>query len=163
MDLHQRVHAQTDDGLTTGLSSSVISSLLPPDHSMDNFRVENDLRRGPKSHLGTSQTSSSFTSRNSSAVHIAKERESYNYFRSRRVRKEDIQQPWKAVKDPREKWVTIIPLIGIALGFIVAGYLIYSGLKTVVKHQYTLVFDDDFSHGFNDKIWTKESNVGGFG
>lgn len=66
-------------------------------------------------------------------------------------------------KDPREKWVTILPLIGLALGFCLAGFLIYDGLKTVVKHDYCMVLDDDFSGGIDPKVWTKEAEVGGFG
>ena len=110
-----------------------------------------------------SGATTAYQSANTSALQLAKERESHKYFRSRRINKDDIQQPWKTVKDPREKWVTIIPLIGIAVGFLISGYLIFNGLKSVVKHQYVLVLDEDFSKGFNTDVWTKESNVGGFG
>lgn len=68
-----------------------------------------------------------------------------------------------AKKDPKEKWVTIIPLIGLALGFGVAGFLIYDGLSSVVHHKYCPVMSDDFSQGLNTNIWTKEAEVGGFG
>ena len=66
-------------------------------------------------------------------------------------------------KDPREKWVTIIPIIGIVIGFALAVFLIYDGLQTVVNHTYCSVLDEDWSEGFNDKVWTKEVEVGGFG
>jgi len=85
------------------------------------------------------------------------------YFHSRRVRKGEVDQPWKDNKDPKEKWVTIIPLIGLALGFALAGFLVYDGISSVVRHSYCPVFSDDFTGGFNTQVWTKEVEVGGFG
>ena len=85
------------------------------------------------------------------------------YFRSRRMQPDQKdKKPEPGAKDPREKWVTIIPLIGLAIGFILAVYLVVSGLFTVQHHNYTLVLDENWSQ-FDTKIWTKESNVGGFG
>ncbi|KAI9831758.1 MAG: hypothetical protein M1826_003089 [Phylliscum demangeonii] len=86
-----------------------------------------------------------------------------SYFRSRRVRKGEVQRPWLAKKDPKEKWVTIIPIIGLVLGVILAAILVWDGLRTVVINQYRIVLDENFHGGFNDKIWTKEVEVGGFG
>ena len=86
-----------------------------------------------------------------------------SYFRSRRVRKGEVEKPWTKKKDPKEKWVTIIPLLGIGLGLAFAGFLVYDGLKTVVNNTYSLVLDEDFSGGLNSKIWTKEVEVGGYG
>ena len=74
-----------------------------------------------------------------------------------------MEQPWKAKKDPKEKWVTIIPLIGLLVGFGLAGFLVYDGLHSVVHHKYELVLDEDFSGGLNSAVWTKEAEVGGFG
>ncbi|CAG8950249.1 hypothetical protein HYFRA_00008487 [Hymenoscyphus fraxineus] len=85
------------------------------------------------------------------------------YFHSRRVKKGEVDQPWKKNKDPKEKWVTIIPLIGLALGFGIAGFLIYDGISSVVHHKYCPVLDEDFSNGLRETIWTKEAEVGGFG
>jgi hypothetical protein len=85
------------------------------------------------------------------------------YFRSRRVRKGEVDKPWLSKKDPREKWVTIIPIIGIVVGLVGAGFLVYNGLQSVVNHEYCLILDEDFSTGFNEKIWTREAEVGGFG
>ncbi|KAI9752355.1 MAG: hypothetical protein M4579_005663 [Chaenotheca gracillima] len=85
------------------------------------------------------------------------------YFRSRRVRKGEIEKPWLSRKDPKEKWVTIIPIVGLVVGLCIAGFLVYDGLKTVVNNSYELVLDEDFSGGLNEKIWTKEAEVGGFG
>jgi hypothetical protein len=85
------------------------------------------------------------------------------YFHSRRVRKGEIEQPWRSKTDPKEKWVTIIPLIGLLLGFAIAGFLVYDGISSVVHHKYCLVLSDDFSGGLDTNIWTKEVEVGGFG
>lgn len=86
------------------------------------------------------------------------------YFHSRRIRKGEAERPWLSKKDPKEKWVTIIPLIGIAIGFAIAGFLIYDGLSSVSNHVYCPVLDEDFSSSALDpKIWTKEVEVGGYG
>ena len=86
------------------------------------------------------------------------------YFHSRKINRTELRErPWKDIKDPREKWVTIIPIIGILVGFAVAGFLIWDGLQQVVNHEYCLVLNEDWSGGFNDKIWMKEAEVGGFG
>ena len=91
-------------------------------------------------------------------------RQSQRYFRSRRIKKGEIEHTWKnAKKDPREKWVTIIPLIGLVLGFAIAGFLVYDGLRTIVKHEYNLILDEDWSQGLRTDIWHKEVTVGGFG
>jgi hypothetical protein len=85
------------------------------------------------------------------------------YFHSRRINKNELDQPWKLIKDPMEKWVTIIPIIGLLAGLAVAGYLVYDGVKSVVQHKYCPVYEDNFANGFNTDIWTKEAEVGGFG
>lgn len=66
-------------------------------------------------------------------------------------------------KDPKEKWVTIIPLMGIFVGLVISGLLIWDGLRTVVNHTYCPVLDEDFSNGLDSKVWSKEVEVGGFG
>jgi hypothetical protein len=84
-------------------------------------------------------------------------------FRSRRVDKTKIQTPWTAHKDPKEKWVTILPVLAIIIGLCASGALVYQGYSSVPRHNYKLVLSDDFSSGFNSDIWTKEIQVGGFG
>ncbi|MCJ1356157.1 MAG: hypothetical protein MMC33_006151 [Icmadophila ericetorum] len=101
--------------------------------------------------------------RNSSAVDLHQQGLSHRYFHSRRVKKGEVERPWLEKRDPREKWVTIIPLIGLFLGFALAGFLVWDGLRTVVNHVYCPVLDEDWSEGFNTKVWTKEAEVGGFG
>lgn len=68
-----------------------------------------------------------------------------------------------AKSDPKEKWVTILPLLGILLGLCISGFLIWDGMRSVVHHKYCPVLDDDFSNGLDPSIWTKEVQVGGFG
>lgn len=89
--------------------------------------------------------------------------EPQRYFHSRRIRKGEIERPWLDKKDPKEKWVTIIPIIGIVLGIALSGFLIYEGLSSVQNHVYCTVLDENFSGGLNNKVWTKEVEVGGFG
>lgn len=79
------------------------------------------------------------------------------------MKKGEVEKPWTKVKDPREKWVTIIPLIGLFVGLAISGFLIWDGLRTVVNHTYCPVLDEDFSKGLDSKIWLKEAEVGGFG
>jgi len=85
-----------------------------------------------------------------------------DYFRSRRVKKDEIDRPWIGKKDPREKWVTIIPLIGLFIGLCITGILVWDGVRSVARHNYCEVFSDEFS-SWNSKVWTKEVEVGGFG
>lgn len=85
------------------------------------------------------------------------------YFKSRRIKKGEVEKPWLEKKDPKEKWVTIIPLIGMFIGCIFAALLVYDGIKSVVHHEYCPVLSEDFSKGLDSKIWTKEAEVGGYG
>lgn len=99
----------------------------------------------------------------SSAVNINQALLSSRYFHSRRLKKGTIERPWLEKKDPRQKWSSIIPLCGVFLGLCIAGVLIWDGLRSVVNHQYCLVLDENFSNGFNEQIWMKEVELGGFG
>ena len=122
----------------------------------------------PRSNTNTNPFASPYVSRppsmrNSSAVDLHHEALRQRYFHSRRVKKGEVERPWMDKKDPREKWVTIIPLLGLLVGFAVAGFLVWDGLRTVVNHAYCPVLDEDWSGGFNTKVWTKEAEVGGFG
>ncbi|KAL2210164.1 glucan 1,3-beta-glucosidase [Sarocladium strictum] len=85
------------------------------------------------------------------------------YFRSRMIGKGEVEKPWLEKKHPKEKWVTIIPLIGILIGLGISGFLVWDGYSSVVQHKYCPVMDDDFSGGLNTNIWSKEIEVGGFG
>jgi hypothetical protein len=85
------------------------------------------------------------------------------YFRSRRVNKGEVDKSWTKSKDPHEKWVTIIALIGILVGLGVAGLLVWDGMRGVVNHKYCTVYETDFSNGWDGDVWTKEAEVGGFG
>lgn len=144
-------------------SSTSSDPITPPRSESPIHGHEDEIISTPIRPFASTVNSSKFTSRNSSALQLSKERESHRYFRSRRVHKEDVQQPWKAKKDPREKWVTIIPLIGLGLGFALAGFMVFNGLQSIVNHQYELVLDEDWSKGVDPAVWQQESNVGGFG
>jgi hypothetical protein len=107
-----------------------------------------------------SRPASSFGS--SSALARFDER-AQRYFHSRRVKAGEVEKPWLDKADPKEKWVTILPVIGIVIGLAISGFLVWDGIRSVVKHNYRLVLEEDFSNGFNTDIWTKEVQVGGFG
>src|SRR5258708_6024442 len=49
------------------------------------------------------------------------------WFRSRRVKRGTLERPWKNLKDPREKWVNAIPIIGICIGLLAGGAIIWDG------------------------------------
>lgn len=87
------------------------------------------------------------------------------FFHSRRIKKEDIEKPWlKERKDPRQKWLTLIPLVGFIVGICLGGYMVYDGWTSVPENTYCSVYEDNFSSGvLNDKIWLKEVEVGGYG
>ncbi|KAK4069035.1 GH16 endo-1,3-beta-D-glucosidase/1,3-glucan binding protein [Trichoderma simmonsii] len=85
------------------------------------------------------------------------------YFHSRLVKKGEIEKPWLEKADPKEKWVTIMPLLGILLGLAISGFLVWDGMRSVVHHKYCPVLDEDFSSGLDPSIWTKEVQIGGFG
>ncbi|MCJ1228918.1 hypothetical protein MMC12_005582 [Toensbergia leucococca] len=123
--------------------------------------VQHHNSRNPFGTPFTSRPAS--TNASSSALNIHQQALSQKYFHSRRVRKGEVERPWLERKDPREKWVTIIPLIGMALGLAMAAFLVFDGLQTIVNHTYCSILDEDWSEGFNTKVWTKEAEVGGFG
>lgn len=85
------------------------------------------------------------------------------FFKSRRVRAEDIERPWLDKKDPRDKWLVILPCLGVLFGLCASALLVWDGLRTVINHSYCLILDEDFSNGLDPRIWTKEAEVGGFG
>ncbi|KAK5947487.1 hypothetical protein PMZ80_001637 [Knufia obscura] len=87
------------------------------------------------------------------------------YFRSRRIKKEEIEKPWlKEGRDRVQKWQTIIPLLGLLIGLCIGAYMVYDGWTSVPVHDYCMVYEDDFSSGtLNEDVWTKEAEVGGFG
>lgn len=91
------------------------------------------------------------------------EERAQRYFHSRRVRKGEVEKPWLEKRHPKEKWVTILPIIGILVGLGISGVLVWDGIRSVVKHEYCMVLDENFSGGLRDDIWTKEVTVGGFG
>lgn len=85
------------------------------------------------------------------------------YFHSRRVKKGNVEKPWLTSKDPKEKWITIIPILGLLVGFGLSAILVWDGLKSVVNHKYCEVYSTDFSEGLDEDAWTKEAEVGGYG
>lgn len=113
-------------------------------------------QRLPRSESALSQS----TTPGDSVVRPARVR----YFHSRRVRKDEVIKPWvKEPRDPAEKWIEVIPLIGLLIGMGIAGVLIWDGLRNVVDHKYCHVWVEDWSEGLNTDIWHPETQHGGFG
>jgi hypothetical protein len=108
-----------------------------------------------------SRPASSFGS--SSALGTRYDERGQRYFHSRRVHKGSIEKPWLGKPDAKEKWVTILPILGILAGLGVSGFLVWDGIRSVVKHNYCMVLDENWSNGINTDIWTKEVQLGGFG
>ena len=79
-----------------------------------------------------------------------------------RFNKNGVEKPWLKEKDPREKWVTILPLIGVVIGCGLAAFLGYNGWSSVETHKFCLVYEDNFDK-FNNDVWQHEVQVGGFG
>ncbi len=91
------------------------------------------------------------------------EERAQRFFHSRRVAKGDVEKPWMQKKDKKEKWVTIIPVIGILIGLGISGFLVWDGLRSVVHHKYCPLMDESFGSGLDSGVWTKEVQLGGFG
>jgi len=167
MEQHFRIEAF---GISAPPSPSIYSVesvprgyLTPMDKDSSDVIARNPARHS-LSQAGSDPVSPPDTSGSSSAIQAHRLKQTQRYFHSRRIKKGEIEHPWKtAKKDPREKWITIIPLIGLALGFAIAGFLLYDGLRTIVNHKYDLILDEDWSQGFRTDIWHKEVTVGGFG
>lgn len=87
----------------------------------------------------------------------------HTYFHSRRKEKGEIEKPWMNEKNPRQPWLSWFPVIGILLGIACTGVLVWDGLRSNTLPDYCQILDEDFSTGLNDRIWTKEAEVGGYG
>ena len=141
-----------------------------PDRPNSPFTVrsnpfDDDIAPLPPRDPFSSTTNSRFPSRAPSSVGTSTNLRPLSaiYFKSRRIKKGEVEKPWLEKKDPKEKWVTIIPLIGFFIGCIFAALLVYDGIKSVVYHEYCPVLSEDFSKGLDPTIWTKEAEVGGYG
>lgn len=150
---------------TTASASSTPMRSGTPDINPFNDDITPVPRTNPFSTPFASKPASlrAYSQGTSSAVDLNQQLKSHRYFHSRRVKKGEAERPWLQKKDPKEKWVTIIPLIGLFLGFGLAGFLVWDGMKTVINHTYCEILNEDWSGGFNDKVWRKEAEVGGFG
>src|SRR5271169_2298913 len=145
--------------LPVASAASIDPTPRPGTPDSENYRSIQTPRQNPFASPYASQT----PSRSTSSAALNQANLQHRYFHSRRIKKGEAERPWTNVNDPREKWVTIIPLIGLAIGLAIAGFLVWDGLRTVINYKYCTVYEDNFSNGFNTKIWTKEAEVGGFG
>jgi hypothetical protein len=108
-------------------------------------------------------------SRRASSGGFSSARQQYNlqrttYYRSRRIIKNENSKPPVFKKNPNEKWLWIIPLIGFLVGLAVTGVLIFMTIHGRVIHKYCSVLNEDFSTGtLNPQIWMQEVQLGGYG
>ncbi|PFH57822.1 hypothetical protein XA68_14529 [Ophiocordyceps unilateralis] len=154
-------------GSYPGRSGANVTPLRPGTPNTDtnsDAASSHRLGAGPNPFLGSPEVSrpgSSYGS--SSALGNRFEQRAQRYFHSRRVRKGEIEKPWLDGRDGKEKWVTILPIVGIVVGLAISGFLVWDGLRSVIRHKYCPVLDDSFDGGLDGKVWTKEVTVGGFG
>jgi len=87
------------------------------------------------------------------------------YFRSRRLKQEDIPRPsTKDVKKSLRIWYWLFPVIGLILGLAVTAFKVYINTLPYFGLSYCPVLMEDFSSPTLDpSVWTREVQVGGFG
>lgn len=176
-DYGQNHYGRPVAGNNSAVSTAVPTPMRPGTPNSDRH-ARNPFGDGAESHMShrtgagnggnanpfaspnASRPASSFGS--SSAIGARFDERAQRYFHSRRIKKDEVERPWLNKTDPKEKWVTILPLIGIFIGACISGFLVWDGIRSVVKHKYCLVMEDNFDR-FNTDIWTKEVQVGGFG
>lgn len=159
--LHKYFTQQKNAMDATSASSRADSSLAGPFGNRSEQSSVPDRFMTPRS---MARTISALSNANARGGGDFLRRPGPRYFHSRRIRKDQIVKSWtKDPKDPKEKWVTIIPLVGLFLGLCIAAFIIWDGIRSVVNHQYCMVLDEDWSQGFRSDIWQAEIQVGGFG
>lgn len=152
-----------------GSTNSAVSTSTAPAHpeTPENGAQPSHFNEGSSTPRAHNPFSTPFTSRPPSSIASSSSAERPpppRYFHSRRVQKGEVEQPWLKKVDPKEKWVTIIPLIGLLVGLGIAGFLVFDGIQSVVHHKYCPVMSDTFADGRLDtNIWTQEAEVGGYG
>ena len=118
------------------------------------------------------QTNLRLPSPSPSSSHVPPARPTY--FHSRRIKKGESERPWTRKNrragsstykpDPRDKWVNVIPLVGLLLGLVSAGLQIWDGVRRVERHGYCLVLDERFEgEVLDERVWMREVEVGGYG
>ncbi|KAF2636440.1 concanavalin A-like lectin/glucanase [Massarina eburnea CBS 473.64] len=137
------------------------------------IKQENNARTPASNTPAASNTASKDNSRRPSAVGADAARASGakvrprprndRFFTTRRITRGEAVKPWLQNRDPREKWVTIIPIMGVVAGLILGGFLVWDGLRSVTNYRYCTVLDENFSNGLDGTIWQKEVEVGGYG
>ena len=159
--------------MPSAATSLQVTPLQPGTPNTDRIRDPfGDNTDAASSHRGAQNGTNPFSSPDqsrptssygSSSGYAQREQQGQRFFHSRRITKGEVEKPWLGKKDPKEKWVSIFPLLGILIGLGISGFLVWDGLRSVTHHKYCTVMDEDFSSDLNTDIWTKEVQVGGFG
>lgn len=169
MDRHHTQNTRRQDSkLGPFADSSEFPSKLPSFSSEPvpiGYRPSTDGDRPPVPPIPRmydhSRPASSYGSSNGSSGTHTDERN--RYFHSRRVKPGEIEKPWLENTNSKEKWVTILPILAIFVGLGISGFLVWDGVRSVVKNTYCLVLDETFESGLDPSIWTKEVELGGYG
>ncbi|KAF7571163.1 Glycoside hydrolase family 16 protein [Pyrenophora tritici-repentis] len=85
-----------------------------------------------------------------------------DYFKSRRVRAEDVQMPWLDEVCRRTQIKNGIVIVGFILGVMACGLVVWHSMRDVGFYHYCEAYHDNFT-SWNDSVWTKEVELGGFG
>lgn len=143
---HSSIHAGVEAGdrvadIQFDDSSSRSSAISSPTESVEGFRP------GRRNQMSTNSSQTTFN----------------RQFRSRLV-VDPVPKPWLDKKSKTRDWDRILPYSAVAIGLIICGLLLWDGYRTINKHKYCLVFEDDFSGSQLDlDKWAYDVEIGGFG
>ena len=85
-------------------------------------------------------------------------------FRSRRIEKGVAEREWTQKRKSKVgKVLSFIPLVGLLAGIAIVGIYAYTGYTTYNTLPFCEYWEEDFSNGLDDKIWTREVQLDGFG
>lgn len=136
-------------------------SLLSRQHSFDRHSIQTTSTKpyfspwNPFMSPAISSHSPSISSHSSSLRKASKA-----YFRSHRIQKGKTDRPELRHRNPMEIWLNIIPVTGILIGLGIIGVMTWLGIRSVENHKYCSVLYDDFSHGFNPRVWSQDVQLG---
>lgn len=82
-------------------------------------------------------------------------------FHSRLLKdKNSVVKPWLLdPPDPREKWLWILPVLGLVIGNAIGAWVIYDGYTSVVNHTYCPIYEDTFQNGLDMTVWDAEMQL----
>ncbi|KAL4888329.1 concanavalin A-like lectin/glucanase domain-containing protein [Aspergillus ambiguus] len=73
-----------------------------------------------------------------------------------------FEKPWLEDKKKLQDWDRIIFYTCVGIAFAISGYICFHAVKSVPKHEYCLIFEDNFST-LDASIWNHEVQLNGYG